>query len=501
MKKNLCTDPWIPVLRCSGESVLLSLNDLFAQMEEIRDLVLPPKERISVMRLLICITQQALEGPCDEEDREKCKDRIIPEVKEYLKKWHDAFDFQNDNGGFLQVPNLLKPCETAKGDDDGSMITKLDLSLASGNNATLFDNAGGCERKLSFSQIALGLLTFQNFAPSGKQGVAVWEGRSTAKNVNDKNPSLKAAPCANSALHLFLIGENLLETVWMNLITQEDIRNKGMEFGEKPVWEEMPQSFEDKGSKAKNATSTYLGRLVPLSRCIRIPEDQTEKLILGECFQYPGYDPKKREFFYELSTRLKDNKKELIKGDVKQAIWRSLPALLMADVQILCYRKNLPAQFDLWIGTLVLDKAKVLDEIESKFLQFKKSRIVSEDYSKQLNESLKKAMKGEDQLKKMINEYRECAGFKDNKSGKKEDKYGKAKEIYWSRLGNRQDLFLQTAQTSDGALSVASKKEWEKLIRCSCREAYDAVCPHETERQLEAWVKGWNTFNKKTKKS
>lgn len=495
MKKNLCTDPWIPVLLCSGESVLLGLNDLFAEMENIRDLVLPPKERISVMRLLICITQRALDGPSDEGDRARCKVRIISKVSKYLENWEPAFDFQNGDGGFLQVPNLEPSASDNK--KGGSYVTKLDLSLASGHNATLFDNAGGCERKLSFSQIALGLLTFQNFAPCGKQGVAVWQRRSTAKNVNDENPSLKAAPCANSALHLFLIGENLLETVWMNLIPQVEIKNKGMEFGKNPVWEEMPQSFADKESKAKNATSTYLGRLVPLSRCIRIPEDQKEKLILGECFQYPGYDPKKQEFFYELSTRLEDNKKELIKGDVKQAIWRSLPALLMAGVEILCHRKNLPEQFDIWIGTLVLDKAKVLDEIESKFLQFKKSRIVAADYSKQLNESLNKATNNEMLLNDRIGAYCKYSGCEDIASQKK----GKAKEIYWGRLGNRQDLFLQTAQTNDKALSDASKKEWEKLIWYSCREAYDAVCPHETERQLEAWVKGWNTFHKKTKKS
>lgn len=499
MKKNLCTDPWIPILRCSGESDLLGLNDLFAQMEEIRDLVLPPKERISVIRLLICITQRALNGPSDEEEREECKERIIPKVKEYLQEWHDAFEFQNGDGGFLQVPNL-EPCKTAKGDDGGSMITKLDLSLASGNNATLFDNAGGCERKLSFSQIALSLLAYQNFAPAGTLGVVQWKGIDTGAKAPD---NAKSGPCATqSALHVFLMGENLLQTVWMNLIPREWIEKKTiMKFGV-PVWENMPQSMEDNVAK-ENATRTYLGRLVPLSRCIRISEEQTG-IIMGKCFEFPVYDKNENVIWYELSTRRTKTKKEiktLISGSVERAIWRSLPSLLMMgkDGDENVYdNENLPESFDLWIGTLVLDKAKVLDEIESKFLHCEGGTALGlQTYAEQLADALNKATNKEMLLNDRIGAYCKYSGCEDIASQTK----GKAKEIYWSRLGNRQDLFLQTAQTSDKALSKESKEKWESLVGYACREAYDAVCPHETERQLEAWVKGWNTFNKKTKKS
>lgn len=500
MKKNLCTDPWIPVLLCNGKVDMLGLDGLFTQMDTIRDLALSPKERIAVMRLLICITQRALDGPNDQEDHEECKERIISKVKEYLGKWHDAFEFQNGDGGFLQVPNL-QPCQSAKGDDGGSMITKLDISLASGNNATLFDNAGGYERELSFSQIVLGLITFQNFAPAGTLGVVQWNGKNTGFKAPD---NAKAGPCATqSALHLFLMGKNLLETVWMNLVPKERIeKDTVMDGVGVPVWEMMPESMDDEASQ-KNATRTYLGRLVPLSRCIRINDDRTV-IIMGKCFEFPVYDQNGNVVWYELSTRRATTKKgikTLISGSVERAVWRSLPALLMAgnDNGVSCIYENeeLPEQFDLWVGALVLDKAKVLDEIESSFLHFEKSRLVSQTYAKQLADALEQATKWEGLLVSRVDKYCEFSGCEDIASQKK----GKAKEIYWGKLGNRQDLFLQTAQTGDDALSETSKKEWENLIQHSCQEAYDAVCPHETERQLEAWVKGWNIKIKKSKKS
>lgn len=271
-----------------------------------------------------------------------------------------------------------------------------------------------------------------------------------------------------------------------------------MRFGV-PVWEKMPQSMEDTESQ-KNATRTYLGRLVPLSRCIRINEDRS-KIIMGKCFEFPVYDKNENVVWYEQSTRritTKKGIKTLISGSVERAVWRSLPALLAASKDgegcDLYGNEGLPERFGIWIGTLVLDKAKILDEIESQFLCFKKDCFGFQSYAEQLADALETATKWESLLDYKIYIYCECAGCGDISAYKK----GKAKEIYWSKLSNRQDLFLQTAQEVNATLSQKSKGEWEYLVRRSCREAYDTVCPHETEQRLEAWVKGWNA-NKKTK--
>ena len=65
---NLTTDAWIPALRADGTRALFSLQDLFAEAHTLRDLATKPHERIALMRLLLCITQAALDGPADEDE-------------------------------------------------------------------------------------------------------------------------------------------------------------------------------------------------------------------------------------------------------------------------------------------------------------------------------------------------------------------------------------------------------------------------------------------------
>ena len=60
---NLIIDPWIPAVRANGRRELFSLQDLFAQAQELHDLAVKPHERVALMRLLLCITQAALDGP------------------------------------------------------------------------------------------------------------------------------------------------------------------------------------------------------------------------------------------------------------------------------------------------------------------------------------------------------------------------------------------------------------------------------------------------------
>ena len=59
---NLIGDPWVPVVFQGGQTRTVGLNGLYEQAAEIRDLALAPPQRIAVMRLLICITQAALNG-------------------------------------------------------------------------------------------------------------------------------------------------------------------------------------------------------------------------------------------------------------------------------------------------------------------------------------------------------------------------------------------------------------------------------------------------------
>src|SRR5512146_2096263 len=89
---NLTIEPWVPALRADGRRDLFSLQALFAQAHELRDLAVKPHERIALMRLLLCITQAALDGPADEEAWEQCQPHIQPRVRGYLDHWCSSFE-------------------------------------------------------------------------------------------------------------------------------------------------------------------------------------------------------------------------------------------------------------------------------------------------------------------------------------------------------------------------------------------------------------------------
>ena len=198
---NLTIDPWIPALRNDGLRELFSLQDLFAQAHELRDLAVKPHERIALMRLLLCITQIALDGPADEDEWENCQSFIQPRVRDYLKKWQAAFELFGDGQRFLQVRNL-KAGRSGK----GNAATKLDLTLATGNTAILFDNFAGEERQIKNARGAMNLLTFQCFTPSEIVGAGVWSNTEIPQTHRTPSPLC----CIINGSHLVL-GGNLLK--------------------------------------------------------------------------------------------------------------------------------------------------------------------------------------------------------------------------------------------------------------------------------------------------
>ena len=60
---NVAFDPWIPVVAASGEGASVSLYTALAEGEKIADLAVRPHERVSLMRLFLCVAHAALNGP------------------------------------------------------------------------------------------------------------------------------------------------------------------------------------------------------------------------------------------------------------------------------------------------------------------------------------------------------------------------------------------------------------------------------------------------------
>lgn len=172
----------------------MSLHEAFEHGGEIRDLTLRPHERIALMRLLICITQAALDGPEDYDDGTVYQPHMGQSVLVHLDRWHHTLELFGDGQRFVQVANL----QVAGEDDEGNSTSELDLALATGNNPMLFDHAGGSDRPFTPAELALMITTFQNFTPGGRIGVALWGGKDTPGKGSSEHAGGLWSPMAAS---------------------------------------------------------------------------------------------------------------------------------------------------------------------------------------------------------------------------------------------------------------------------------------------------------------
>lgn len=473
---NLTVDPWIPALRADSRRDLFSLQDLFAQAHALRDLAVKPHERIALMRLLLCITQAALDGPADEADWEICQPRIQPRARDYLTRWKAAFELFGDGPRFLQFSNLMRSKES----DDGNAATKLDLALATGNNSILFDNFGAAERTLPAARMATGLVAFQCFSPGGRIGVARWSGRETPGKGSSSH-----APCTPSSMvHTLILGDSLLASIHCNLLTRENITDAyGANRWGKPVWE---CAWENDGDPAAldNATLTYMGRLLPMSRAIRLHEGGGS-FILANGLDYPAFPA-----FREATATIIRRKDELavLPGSTARSLWRQLSAIAIqrragndaACGPLALNHARTTADTVLWVGALVTDKAKIEDVVESAYslppgmftelgrTAYERGVGLAEDREGLLVQSVK-------------------AYATPLKSGA--PPYGRARQRFWTRVEQHLSALFDLAR-NPGLIADLPNTVWGKSVAAAALAAYELSCPRQTPRQIQAYALG-----------
>lgn len=473
---NLTIDPWIPALRADGRRDLFSLQDLFAQAHELRDLAVKPHERVALMRLLLCITQAALDGPADEAEWESSQPLIQPRVRDYLMKWQAAFELFGDGQRFLQVPNL-KP---GKESDEGNATTKLDLALATGNNSTLFDNFAGEERALRAARVATSLLAFQCFSPGGRIGVAKWNGKDTPGKGSSNH-----APCTPSSMvHTFILGDNLLATIHRNLLTKETITDAcGADRWGKPMWE-LPCGHDGDKAAQANATLTYLGRLIPLSRTIHLHEGG-RALILANGLDYPIFPA-----FREATATIVKRKDELavLPASTARSLWRQLSAISVqrrtgADASsgpLALNHVSDTTDTTLWVGALVTDKAKIKDVVESTYAL---PPSMFTDFGRAAYEQgVAHAEEREGVLIQAVKAY--AASLKIGAPA-----YDRARQQFWTRIEQHLTELFDLARNLD-LVAALPNSDWGRAVADAAMAAYEHSCPRQTPRQIEAYALG-----------
>ena len=506
---NLSTDPWLPIVFATGQSDRISLREAFTRSHDIRDLALRPHERIAVMRLLLCITHAALDGPANRKEWRTCRDRIATAVEKYLAKDEimSAFNLFGDGPRFLQVANLkLSKCD----DDEGGSPSKLDVALATGSNATLFDNAGGSDRHPETGANALNLLTFQCFSPGGTIGVGLWGGKPTLGWAKYPKPSpgqSAHAPCLpNSTLHTLLRGSNLLDTIHLNLLNKELVAQAfGDEHWGRPVWEQMPESAGDKSS-VENATRTYSGRLVPLTRAIRFGADG-KSLMLANALDFPGYDEGFREATATIVTKSDGEKRIPLGASLNRAPWRQIHALTVRRFAqdstggpLALDNLSGDEEFDLWVGALIADKAKIIDTLESVFSHLP-PKLLEETGQRIYEHGVKYSEDMARRLWSAVRYYHRKSGDNLDRPGAKARRdrlQSMASARFWTEAEQAlpQLLALVRNPAELGLEDDYLKTRWGVALQQAARRAYEQTCPRETARQMQAFVLGLNQLSR-----
>jgi len=491
---NVAFDPWIPVVTLEGKPKLASLREVLTQGHLLADLSVRPHERVSLMRLFLCVAHAALDGPKDYDEWREVPARLPDAARKYLEKWRDSFELFHPTKPWLQVPDLLP----AKANDDKSFIatSKLDFAMASGSNATLFDHLGSFDgRHLEDHRLALGLLTIQNFSTCGLLGRPIWRAKATADSAVD-------APCIPSSMyHTLIVGESLESTICVNICDYDELSLLWGAFWAKgklgrPVWEAMPSCIDDSDS-----CTTYLGRLVPLSRAIRLQESGT-KMLYGEGLRHPVFPLFPREFTASEGATTGKAKQEryLVGAKLNIRPWRQLNAILHYEAQRnqlsgplpLCHMRN--EALDIWVGALIRNPGKqdILDSHESRFHVSVKLR--SEEGCKSYTDCVLLASQIERRLSDAIWKYRTTLDPV-NETG-----VGSAgTDQYWTTVEEKLGLLMDHIESLGTDQAVPTREAWRTMLWKTACDAYRAVCGQETPRQIKAFTEGWKKLNAKPK--
>lgn len=501
---NLVDEPWIPVTLAPdfpgaaerGPAPRVSLREAFEFGDRILDLRCYPHERIALTRLLICIAQRALDGPADEDEWRNCLQHITPKALAYLNQCHDCFNLLGDGPRFLQ----------GKGSGTPKSFSPHKLKFIDEDGPTLFDAHVGPKVSLPLEDIAVSLVTFQSFAAGGR--------------VEGSKESLTVAPCREgSAIHAFVTGSSLLETIWCNLIPISYLmREGGLKDGATllgmPSWE---------GTTA-SSYKAYLYRLAPVCRKIWLKDDASVDGYGG--IRLPSFA---QHGIRELtaSVRRSTGKEEVVsasgRGGVVKAIWRELHSIAVLRAGD---KRGGPAAFEhlhgangrnlrVCCGAMVSKQSKVIDIIEASFqipMTFIETADVAEEPDPKrkpganqiYRNGVELAEEWAARLRNAVQKYR--LQLADDDKGV--SMQNQAATRYWTALEQKAESVLlhriAVAQEGYDGGDVAEwlrRSLWGREVMKAARNAYDFSCPHATPKQLRAYAEGLKALFGKGKKA
>lgn len=486
---NLIDEPWIPV----PQKGRVNLKTIFSDKSLVA-LGGTPIEKIALFKLLLAIAQSAY-TPKDEKDWQQFGlVKLQSTILDYLQLHHEEFWLYGEKP-FLQIPDI----EKAKIKDFGTVQPH----IASGNTTLITQIQ--TQKSLDDAEKALLLLTLMGFATGGKKtdnSAILSAGYTKKSNAKGKPASGKFGPSLAfmGLLHNFIFSGSLLQSVYLNLFSKEFIQEMGMfpsGIGIAP-WEKMPKGEDDQ--VARDLAHSYMGRLIPVSRFILL---EKSGLHYSEGIAHLNYldgvvDPSVAANF--------SAKPKVLWVDPEKRPWRQLPALLafiQTETSFNCFqlknslkRYTAVDSFIIWSGGLRVSSnageqycSGTDDFVESQISL--PSAIFSQQNVSAFYANLKnEMMKLEDlasQLYKAI-----CKYYKDLTTDGKAIAT-KATNMFWQLCENKSNELFLLCCDEESEIKLA---QISPIFLGFVFQVYDRLCANQTARQMEAWAKNRQFYNK-----
>ncbi|WNI16533.1 type I-E CRISPR-associated protein Cse1/CasA [Actinacidiphila sp. ITFR-21] len=226
---DLVSRPWLPVQRLDGTTAELSLRDVFATAGTVRRLVGDvPTQEFALLRLLLAVLHDAVEGPADFEAWEDLWEAADPfaAVPGYLERHRDRFDLLHPRHPFFQVADL----HTEKA--EVGPLTRIVADVPNGEPFFSMRHPG--PDQLGFAEAARWLVHAHAFDVSGIKSGAVGDPR-----VKGGKGYPQGVGWAGNLGGVFAEGDTLRETLLLNLMAA-DTDLLLVEKTDLPVWRRPP---------------------------------------------------------------------------------------------------------------------------------------------------------------------------------------------------------------------------------------------------------------------
>lgn len=495
---NLIDQAWIPL--ANGD--LVSIRDVFSTNEKHQHIGGNTITQISIFKLLQAIAQSA-----NNVDEDTYLDMSIEEFSknclEYLSKWHDRFDLYDAKHPFLQLPCLENHTAIAF-----EKLSTYKVASDSEANRTILNHFQLPQAEYTDIEKAQILIAQQSMAFGGK-GISKHPDKKNivlADNYEKKSSACVGSSLGNASngyLHSFIFGGDLLESLFINIFTQEEIADMS-QFSEGfgvPAWEEMPSSeICPVSTRLKNS---LFGRLVPMNRFCLLKND---KIIIIEGVVHLNYKDGIADPSMTLITEKKDMK--VLMARVTKSGWRSADAILSfldtnktskfcPQVKIgldhaifhnlsKASLVSMGVQITFNAGEYYLAKTDDFVKSELSIVPKKLDSLVYARLNKEWNDLEKFTYHVQASLTRYFQTLIDNKLSSKSARTKSEDKLAEILRIFWIELAqhsqNLMDSVVDTSEESK-ALQLATRK---KIIHLA-QETYQSVMP-SSAKHLKAWT-------------